>query len=94
LPATAAASSVANSTASADLAPGHLVEQRCDEVGFPRKVTIHGAGRDAGAFGHRRNLHRRHATFARCLVQSIVDAQLVNHDSTQSTRRSVLSRQA
>ena len=43
------------------------VEHRRDQIGLGREVAIDRAGGDAGARGDRRDLHRRHAAFARYL---------------------------
>ena len=48
-----------------DLLCGHGRDQGRDKIGLGGKITIDGAGRDAGARGDRRDLHRGHATF-RC----------------------------
>ena len=49
----------------ADLAVGDFSEQCGDQIGLAGEIAIDGSGRDAGARGNGRDLHRRHAAFAR-----------------------------
>ncbi len=48
-----------------DLALGDFAEQGGDEIGLAGEIAIDRARRDAGAPRDRRDLHRRHAAFAR-----------------------------
>ena len=50
-----------------DFALGNFRKQRRDQIGLAGEIAIDRARRDAGALRHRRDLHRRHAAFARRL---------------------------
>ena len=77
----ARAAKVAIAAASADSGPGAAsaglaawprvsrsaiaADQRGDQIGLGREIAIDRAGRDAGALGDRRDLHRGHAALGR-----------------------------
>ena len=53
-----------------DLTLGNFGKERRNQIAFRREVAIHRSRGNAGAGGDRRDLHRRHAAFARGLPGS------------------------
>ena len=61
---------VAGTAQRGDLALGDFGKERRNQIGLRREVAIHRSRGNAGAGGDRRDLHRRHAAFARDLPRS------------------------